>query len=152
MTTYLVDTNVLLRSCDPPSPSYTAAYETVAQLIEFGHRVCITSQNVIEFWAVATRPVSANGLGWDVAKTKSEVDLILGRFPLLVDTPEIFACWSQLVSTLAITGKRVHDARLVAVMLVHRLQHLVTFNIDDFKVYSGLTLVHPEHVNQRPRF
>lgn len=40
-------------------------------------------------------------------------------------------------------GVNVHDARLVAAMLVHGLTHILTFNISDFARYSEITAVHP---------
>jgi hypothetical protein len=45
-----------------------------------------------------------------------------------------------------VTGKKAHDTRLVAAMMVHGVTHLLTFNIEDFKQYSNITLVHPEDV------
>ena len=33
---------------------------------------------------------------------------------------------------LAVVGKQVHDARLVAVCHVHRVTHLLTFNVSHF--------------------
>ncbi len=37
----------------------------------------------------------------------------------------------------------VHDARLVAAMLVHGLSHILTFNTTEFARYSEITAVHP---------
>jgi predicted nucleic acid-binding protein len=57
MTAYLLDTNVLLRFSDAASPVHATAVDAVAVLLSRGDRVYITAQNLIEFWAVATRPV-----------------------------------------------------------------------------------------------
>ena len=43
-------------------------------------------------------------------------------------------------------GRRVHDTRLVAVMKVHKVTHLLTFNTEDFKRYDGITIVDPKDV------
>ncbi len=43
-------------------------------------------------------------------------------------------------------GKQVHDARLVAAMITHHITHLLTFNIDDFKRFSAIVVVHPRSV------
>lgn len=40
-------------------------------------------------------------------------------------------------------GVNVHDARLVAAMLVHGLTDILTFNTKDFARYSEITAVHP---------
>lgn len=47
MARYLLDTNILLRSSDPNSPSYSLAVNTVAHLISQGHECVITAQNAI---------------------------------------------------------------------------------------------------------
>jgi predicted nucleic acid-binding protein len=52
----LADTNVLLRSLYPEHPQCAAAERALGTLRERGVRLCIAPQNLIEFWAVATRP------------------------------------------------------------------------------------------------
>lgn len=44
------------------------------------------------------------------------------------------------------TGFRSYDTRLVASMLVHRVTHILTFNVEDFRRYPDITVVHPEDV------
>jgi predicted nucleic-acid-binding protein len=56
MTTYLLDTNVLLRSSDSNSPLQALADASVTRLLPRGDQLYITSQIIIEFWVVATRP------------------------------------------------------------------------------------------------
>ena len=45
-----------------------------------------------------------------------------------------------------VIGVNVHDARLVAAMLVHGLTHILTFNTTDFARYTEITAVHPTAV------
>src|SRR5436190_7630615 len=115
MATYLADTNLLLRLADPGSLQHPIATDALARLIAEGNEVYLTPQNLIEFWAVATRPVAANGFGWSSERTANEVSDFQARFPLLPDSPEIFTRWLELVKKSPVHGKRVHDARLVAV-------------------------------------
>jgi predicted nucleic acid-binding protein len=51
--------------------------------------------------------------------------------------------WLTLVAQHDIKGRRTHDARLVAVMLAHRVTHLLTFNTGDFASFTNISLVHP---------
>lgn len=146
MTTYLLDTNVLLRSCDPNSPWQALADASVTQLLGRSDQLYITSQNIIEFWVVATRPAQVNGLGWSVEQTRIEIEQILNQFPQLEETPQIFPHWFNLVTSYQIQGKRVHDARLVAVMLAHSVTHLLTFNPDDFRNINEIVVVHPQAI------
>ena len=151
MPRILVDTNLLLRIADPGATQHLSATEAIARLIGGGHEVCICPQNVIEFWAVATRPVSANGLGWSVSQTASEVTEMESHFVMLPDTPEIYLTWKQFVSAGSITGKRVHDARLASVSRVQQCDALLTFNGSDFAAVPGLTLLDPDHPESWPQ-
>lgn len=90
--------------------------------------------------------MEANGRGWSVAIVRQEIDRLLNQFPLLDDTPAIFVSWRKLVTIHQITGRRVHDARLVAVMLAHGIMHLLTFNGDDFRSYDEIVVVEPANV------
>ena len=146
MTDYLFDTNVLLRASDPASPAHMATARAVATLLSQGHQLSVTAQNLIEFWAVATRPVSANGLGWSVEDTEKEVQRLMQRYPLLPDTEDVLPQWQGLVSGKRVIGRQIHDARLVAVMLTHGVTHLLTFNVADFAPYSEITPVDPRSI------
>ena len=146
MTDYLLDTNVLLRMSDSTSPVYLLARRATAGLLRRRDRIFVTSQNIIEFWVVATRPLTVNGLGWSVTQTYAEVEQILNQFPRLEETPQIFPHWANLVTTYQLQGKRVHDARLVAVMLVHGVTHLLTFNPGDFNNIGEIEVIHPHWI------
>jgi predicted nucleic acid-binding protein len=143
MTNYLFDTNILLRLSDPNSTLYALARDYTYLLIDEGHQGYLTSQVIIEFWVVATRPTEVNGLGWTTERTKNQVDQLITRFPLLEETPDIFSLWLQLVMEYDIKGKRTHDIRLLAVMKAHNITHLLTFNADDFIALAGITIVNP---------
>ena len=59
----LTDTNVLLRSLYPEHLHYFAAENALAALRLRGEALCVAPQNLMEFWAVATRSREDNGLG-----------------------------------------------------------------------------------------
>ena len=147
MTSYLLDTNILLRASDPGSSKYMLTMSSLTKLLARGEQIYITTQNLIEFWAVATRPPSARGLGWNIRKTRAEIDKITRQFLLLEDNPDVFDHWLRLVTSYSVSGKPVHDARLVAVMQAHAVSHILTFNIKDFRRYTTIiTPVHPRDV------
>ncbi len=150
MATYLADTNLLLRLADPASRQHSIATDALVQLVGRGDEVYLTPQNLIEFWAVATRPVEANGFGWSRERTSKEVADLRERFPLLPDSPDIFAHWLELVKQLPVHGKRVHDARLVAVLKAHAVEHLISFNASDFAAFPSLSLVDPHSLVNAP--
>lgn len=144
MTNYLFDTNILLRLSDRISANYALARDATYILIEQGHKCCLTSQIIIEFWVVATRPTEVNGLGWTPERTKNQINQFLTRFTVLEETPEIFTLWFQLVTDYNIKGKSTHDIRLLAVMKAHSITHLLTFNPDDFVPLPNIIILQPQ--------
>ncbi|ACB54491.1 hypothetical protein cce_5145 [Crocosphaera subtropica ATCC 51142] len=143
---YLLDTNILLRSVDPNSSSYSLARNAVNKIIEEGGNCYITSQVLVEFWVVATRPTDVNGLGWTVKKTQKEIEEFLAQFPLLTETADIFLFWLNLVTEYEIKGKRIHDIRLLAVMKTYKITHLLTFNPTDFIPIPNITILRPQNI------
>jgi len=79
-------------------------------------------------------------------RAEQDVESVLRFFPLLADTPAVFEEWRRLVAAREVSGKQVHDTRLVAVMLAHGVTHLLTLNPNDFSRFPEITLVHPADV------
>jgi predicted nucleic acid-binding protein len=136
-----------LRAVQEEAEDHTIAISAISSLAARGEDLVLTPQILIEFWSVATRPTDVNGLGWSVQLVDEEVTRLLDQFPILVDRPEVFAHWIQIVRSYEVKGRRVHDARLVAVMRAHGVTHLLTFNGDDFKGHPDITVVHPSEVS-----
>ena len=146
MPRYLLDTNVLLRAAQEEAADHIVATSAISSLAARGEDLVLTPQILIEFWSVATRPIDVNGLGWSVQLADEEVTRLLDQFPILVDRPEVFAHWLQIVRSHGVKGRKVHDARLVAIMRAHGVSHLLTFNVDDFKGHLDIASVHPRNV------
>ena len=138
----LADTNVLLRRTQPDHPSHSLAVESIAKLLAAAEPVYFTLQNITEFWNVATRPAANNGLGFSVALTLSELEKIERLLAVLPDSPAVYSEWKRLVVRHGVMGVKVHDAKLVAMMNVHGIRRILTFNTDDFLRY-GVEAVHP---------
>jgi predicted nucleic acid-binding protein len=117
----------------------------VARLLAAGELVYFTWQNISEFWNVMTRPTTANGLGFSPAFTLREVGKIEMVITLLPDSPAAYEEWKRLVTTHAVSGVKVHDARLVALMNVQGVRQILTFNTDDF-VRFGVEALHPSAI------
>lgn len=143
---FLVDTNILLRTADPNHPMYADAVNATISLRDGEHQLCIIPQILIEFWNVYTRPVDSNGLGHSPDEAAAEINRLKGLFILLPDKPTIHSEWERLVLTYQVRGAKVHDARLVAAMLAHGLTHILTFNNRDFARYAEVTAVHPQEL------
>jgi predicted nucleic acid-binding protein len=145
----LVDTNILLRRIQPDHEHHALAIDSVARLLATGEQVYFTLQNISEFWNVMTRPIAANGLGFSPAFSLGEVEKIETVLTLLPDSPAAYEEWKRLVSTHAVSGAKVHDARLVALMNVHGVRQILTFNTGDF-VRFEIEALHPSAVASVP--
>ena len=143
----LVDTNLLLRSVQSSHPMNSTASGSINSLLQQDEQLFIVPQIVIEFWCVATRPASANGLGLSIAETTQRVSAFRQALTLLPDIDGIFEKWERIVEDYQVAGKKVYDARLVAAMIVHDVSHILTFNTDDFKRFTEITVVNPHDIN-----
>jgi predicted nucleic acid-binding protein len=146
MARYLLDTNILLRVDDAISEQSHLARLAFETLIFQDHACFVTSQVIGEYYSVATRPISSNGFGWGAKKGQRERDLWLSKCTLLEEIAEIFPLWMRLIDRYKVTGRRIFDLRLLAVMRAHQITHLLTFDVEDFPAVSGLTIVHPNQV------
>ena len=144
----LLDTNILTRSAQPAHSMHRPAVDAVDVLRRRGEALHLVPQDFYEFWVVATRPISQNGLGWTSAQAQAEVAQLKKLFIVLDDTPAIFPEWERLVSHYCITGKHAHDARFVAAMHVHGLNQCLTFNPGDFLQFTTITVLSPDQVLQ----
>lgn len=145
---YLVDTNVLLRFTDRGDPQHALVRNAIRKLTRAGHNLTSSSQNRIEMWNVATRPLIHNGLGLSLPLANRSLRLVERVFPMLADSPAIYAEWRRLVVAFGVSGAQVHDTRLVATMIAHGISHILTLNTADFVRFAsaGIVAVHPASV------
>lgn len=143
----LADTNILLRRIHRTHPQHRLTRDAITRIAARGDIVCVTPQNLIECWAVCTRPVENNGLGLLPAQANRVLSRIESAALRLAEDDSVYAEWRQLVTSYGVSGKKSHDARLVASMRVHRVTHVLTFNVDDFRRFDGITVIRPEDVS-----
>lgn len=148
--TNLVDSNLLLRSAETTHPTFAVADGAVAKLRLQNEAVYICPQNCTEFWAAATRPIQANGLGLSTVQAEIALAKIEALFPVLPDDPAIYREWRRLVTPAGVSGKPTHDARLMAVAVVYGIDNLLIFNGKDFAKFAslapGVTILDPDTV------
>lgn len=143
----LLDTNILTRSVQPAHHMHANAVDAISILTTAQDELCVVPQNLVEFGAVATRPLSANGLEMPTTQAGVELARIKSFFRYIPDTPSMYDEWERLVARYDVSGKNSY-ARIAAAMIVHGLTHLLTFNVPDFKRYPGITAVWPTEVIQ----
>lgn len=129
----LVDTNVILRRLQRAHPQYRQARDAIKKYSADGNRICVTSQNLFELWAVCTRPVEGNGLGLPPAQADRVLARVERSVYRLPDTDKTYTEWRRLVIEYRVSGKKTHDARLVATMATHGVIHILNFQCRRFQ-------------------
>jgi predicted nucleic acid-binding protein len=144
---YLLDTNILLRLISPDDPMHAQTVAAIERVNARREKAIIAPQNLIELWNVCTRPAEKNGLGFTLDRTKAEVARLKKLFILLPNTQTHLPLWERLVETYEVKGTKVHDTRLVAFMLVHQIDNILTYNVKDFQRFSPeITPVSPKEI------
>ena len=103
-------------------------------------------QNIVEFWNVSTRAIAQNGFGLSPAETERVAREIEKAFMLLPDIEAIHTEWRRLVLAYGVSGVKVHDARIVAAMIVHRVPHILTLDQTGFSRYTEVVAIHPREL------
>jgi predicted nucleic acid-binding protein len=140
----LLDTNIIVRFSNLDDVQSPLVRSAIAQLLIRGDDLFLVPQSLYEFWSVTSRPSTgnSNGIGWKTPEVRAELNKLQEQFLLLLDTPEVFDRWLDLVTRHEVSGRPSHDARLAAAMQVHGLDTLLTLNAPDFKRY-GLNVLSP---------
>lgn len=139
----LLDTNIILRRTNPAAPEYTAVVASLQSLVVQGHTCCVCAQNLVELWAVMTRPLSSNGLALDPGEARRRIDTVLASLTFVHDPPVLFMSWLDLCTTHEVRGRQVFDARLVALMVGTGIDRFVTLTPVDFTRYPMIELIVP---------
>ena len=142
----LVDTNILLRLTRHSDSQHEAASGAISRLAAQGASLYFTHQNIAELWNVMTRPIGRNGFGLTTTEAENEVQAIESGMTLLADNEHVYREWRKIVLEHRVSGVQVHDARLAAVMIVHKVDHILTLNTSDFDRYVGITPISPDTV------
>lgn len=138
-----LDSNVLLAATDHTRSAHAAAVAALEQWPAAGTTLYASGQVLREYLVVATRPVEVNGLGLSSREAWSNAAALRARLRLLDEDVAVNQRLLEIGGTTEIVGKQIHDANLVATMLVHGLDTLATDNLQHFARYRDLVTVLP---------
>jgi predicted nucleic acid-binding protein len=133
----MLDTNVLLAATDEGRSEHRDALKVLNGWAAAHTDLCTSGQVLREYLAVATRPRQQNGLGLSLPDALGNVRAIRGRTTLLAEDSKVADRLLGLLADVECRGKQVHDANLVATMLVHGIGTVVTMNLEDFVRFEG---------------
>lgn len=130
-----IDTNILTSAIASEAPNHLIARESLNRALQEGEPIKISRQVVREYLAVMTRPQT-----WEIPLTREEVlqdvSRLLVAFEILEDGPSVTEILMALCREVAVGGRQIHDANIVATMLAHGEYRLLTFNTSDFRRYG----------------
>ncbi len=138
----MLDTNVLIAATDEGRAEHHDALTVVNDWAAGHTELCTSGQILREYLAVATRPVSMNGLGLHLPDALGNVSAIRARVTLLAEDAKVADRLLGLLADVECRGKQVHDANLIATMLAYGIRAVVTMNTADFARFAGhVTLI-----------
>ena len=95
----------------------------------------ISRQVLREYLAVVTRPqIWSSPVAMPDAL--DDVERLTRAFEILEDGPRVTEALIRLCREVPVGGRQIHDANIVATMLAHGEQRLLTFNTADFRRYG----------------
>lgn len=147
---YLLDTGILLRLVDRQDPLHPEVVSAVKALIDAKQPLFTTNQNIAEFCNVATRPVANNGLGLPPIAAVNLLERIVEPLcAILLEGFSFYSILKHLIQQYSVRGKQIHDARLAAMMLVWRIDNILTLNDRDFRRFEheGIRAILPGSVS-----
>ena len=130
-----VDTNVLVSSRLLEAPDHDLARDILGSAFAGTEPLRISRQILREYLAVVTRPQA-----WPVRLAREaaleDVGRLVAIFEVLEDGPAVTDWLVSLCREVPGGGRQIHDANIVATMLAHGEQRLLTFNLVDFRRFG----------------
>ncbi|MEL6717259.1 MAG: PIN domain-containing protein [Bacteroidota bacterium] len=137
-----IDTNVIVYA-DSNDPTFgQIAKEKLLYYLKEGFELWINRQVIREYLVITSKKMLTNK-SYDskrlVART-AQFDL---QFMVADDTKLVTDQLLRLVDKYQIKGKPIHDASIIATMLINGIDRLLTNNVSDFKRYDEDLIVVP---------
>jgi predicted nucleic acid-binding protein len=123
-----------------------ARHAALQSLAAAGHGFCIASQTISEFLAVATRPVADRGLAMSAATADVELSKLTGSLELIYENQAVIDGLRRLVVIHNVSGKSVHDTKVVATMKANSISHVLTLNGRDFARFNEVEVLDPRNL------
>jgi predicted nucleic acid-binding protein len=138
----LVDTNVLVYASQQTAPLHGIAFGRLQSLHDQGNELWLSQQILREYLATMSRsqifanPLPAAILAADIARFQTS-------FRVAEDSAQVMAKLLVLIQQVSVGGKQVHDANIVATMMMHGIDQLLTHNVDDFRRFARYITILP---------
>lgn len=136
----LVDSNVLIYANIATAPMHGQAQSKLQDLWQNGDDLWISRQIIRKYAVALTRPQTFSQPTLPNIVT-IQIQHFLRIFKVADDTSFVTTELLNLMKSVSIGGKKIHDANLVATMLTYNITHLLTNNVGDFTRFSRLITI-----------
>jgi uncharacterized protein len=139
-----LDTNVLVYAVNTDAVQHPASRALLEAARDPATCLYVTSQILCEYFAVVTNPrrVSAPVSASDAIASIATM-LRLPGLRVLPIPPDAVAGWMTLALSHSISGGDIFDLQIAATMQANGIQRIYTFNVGDFKKFSGVVVETP---------
>lgn len=134
--TWFLDTNILLSATNESRPSHAAIHRLFREANEQGGHLAMSGQIAREYLVIATRPIRENGLGVNLSDALKNIEEFCRATVFLHEGASVHNSLVTLLKSHPVSGKRIHDANVVATMVSHGITVLVTENFVDFQGFN----------------
>ena len=144
-----LDTNILVYAYRPELPFHRSALRILSQLMNGDATWALTYQVLHEFYSVLTNPrLFAAPSTPDEAIRAISVLLASPSAVLIGETEGHFAVLERLLTSAAVLGPMVHDARIVAICICHGVDELYSADRDFSRFSEHLNVTNPCNANE----
>ncbi len=130
-----VDTNILLRLLLKQMNQHAEVDALVKRTLRAGAELWISGQVIREFMVQATHPRTL-AVSLTSEQVVQEIEALTPLFQIADETAAVRAKLLELLREYPTQGKLVHDANIVATMLVYEIDTLLTLNIADLQRFE----------------
>ncbi|MDI6736305.1 MAG: type II toxin-antitoxin system VapC family toxin [bacterium] len=144
VTTYLIDSNILVYAANKNSPYQRFALEVMNKVIIGKMNACLSYQTLYEFYAIITDPKRVES---PISPKKAQETIEL--YMVASNIKKIFPQKTNLQNTLSLLKKykvskqTIFDLVLVATMMDNGVEGIYTTNETHFKQFEFLEIINP---------
>jgi predicted nucleic acid-binding protein len=137
-----LDTNILVFSTAIRAPLHQTARQAIQEQYAAGAEIWISRQVLREYLVTLSRPQTfSNPQPPDILA--ADVRSFINQFFIAEDSAQVTERLLDLLQQFPTGGKQVHDANIVATMLVYGIPSLLTNNTDDFARFARYITIVP---------
>ncbi len=138
---FFLDTNILVSATDRSRAHHSRALSLFHEVPKQGGHLVGSGQTIREYLVVVTRPLDENGLGLTAHQACQNVSQFSQHLHVLAEDERVRSHLTDLVRRYRVTGKRIHDANIVATMVAGGIHYCLTDNPTDFRVFKEITVL-----------